>query len=134
MPELEQALYTRLSGFAGLTALVSTRIYPLVLPQNPTLPAVTYQRIDGLREEGIAGSHGLAHPRIQIDAWASSYTSAKAVAVQVRSALYRLGWTEDSVTVLDAFIEDDRDFYEPSVRDGGSIFRTSQDYIIWHRE
>ena len=64
MAELEQALFTRLDGFAGLTSLVVSRIYPLILPQNPTLPAVTYQRIDGIREDGIAGSHGLAHPRI----------------------------------------------------------------------
>ena len=130
MPELEQALFSRLDGFAGLTSLVVSRIYPLVLPQNPTLPAVTYQRIDGIREDGIAGSHGLAHPRIQIDSWGSTYTSAKDVATQVRTALYRQTWTEDTVAVLDAFIEDDRDFYEDDVK----IFRVSQDFLIWHRE
>jgi len=130
MADLETVLQTRLTTFAGLTPLVGTRVYPLKLPQTPTMPSVTYQRIDGPRESGIAGEHGMAHPRIQVDSWASTYGGAKAVAEQVRAALQR--WSDATTTpaILDSFIAGDVDIYESDVE----LNRVSMDFIIWHRE
>jgi hypothetical protein len=39
----ETRLVARLKAMTGLTALTSTRIYPLIVPQGQTLPAVVYQ-------------------------------------------------------------------------------------------
>jgi hypothetical protein len=130
MAELETVLFTRLSTYAGLIALTSTRIYPLIMPQNPTLPAVTYQRIDGPRESAFSAEMGLAHPRIQVDSWAKTYAGAKAVATQVRTALQR--WSSEAVdpVVLDCLLESDGDEYEPDA----NIYRVRQDWIVWHRE
>lgn len=130
MADLETVLQTRLTGYAGLAALVGTRVYPIKLPQTPTMPAVSYQRIDGPRESGIASEHGMAHPRIQVDSWASTYGGAKAVAEQVRTALER--WSDATTTpvVLDSFIEGDTDLYESEVE----LYRVSMDFVIWHRE
>jgi len=130
MADLETVLQTRLSTFAGFTALVGTRVYPLKLPQKPTMPAVTYQRIDGVRESGIANEHGMAHPRIQVDSWASSYGGAKAVAEQVRQALERWSDTTTTPVILDSFIDGDTDLYESDVE----LYRVSMDYIVWYRE
>ncbi len=111
------------------------RIYPMILPQQPTYPAVTYQRIDGPRESALNSDMGIPNPRIQIDAWGSSYASALAVAEQIRAALVRQVWTENGVSVLDALIDDDRDLFEDDVQEGGQrIFRRSLDLIIRHRE
>jgi len=92
MAEIEQTLATYLKAYAGLAALIGTRIYPLVLPQNPdggppTLPACTFQRISGARAHNQNGRTLLARPRIQIDCWAATYSAAKGVAAQVRAAL-----------------------------------------------
>ena len=60
MADLEKALHTRLTGYAGLSSLISARLYPVIAPQNPTYPLATYQRVSGDREEGMTGHHGLA--------------------------------------------------------------------------
>lgn len=41
---IEKALRAHLISFSS----VLTRIYPLKLSQNPTLPAITYQKITGI--------------------------------------------------------------------------------------
>lgn len=135
MAELEAAIYTRLAAYGNLTALISTRIYPLVVAVDPTAgrpiyPAVTYQRTDGPRESALASDMGLPHPTIQIDSWGKTYAGAKAVATQVRAALQRWDDSGASPAVLDCLLESDEDNYEP---DAG-VFRIRQDWIIWHRE
>lgn len=130
MAELEAVIFTRLSTYAGLIALTSTRIYPIILPQNPTLPAVTYQRTDGPRESALGAEMGLAHPGIQIDSWGKTYASAKAVATQARAALQRWSSEITDPVVLDCLLESDGDEYEP----GANIYHVRQDWTIWHRE
>ena len=130
---LEQALYSYLSGVAGLTALVSTRIYPLMMPQDVTLPAVTYQRISGPRVHTMGTDPGLESPRFQLSSWASSYSSVKAVAEQVRLALQDYAGTmggAGGVVVQRAFLEGDQDFYEPDTL----IYQVASDFIIWAEE
>lgn len=130
MAELEEAIYTRLADYEGLTLLTSTRIYPLVIPQGPTYPLVTYQRIDGPREDALSSPMGLAHPRIQIDSWGKTYASAKAVATQVRGALQRWDDAAASPAVLDCLLDSDEDSYEADT----NIYRVRMDFIVWHRE
>jgi len=130
MAELEAVIFTRLSTYAGLIALTSTRIYPIILPQNPTLPAVTYQRTDGPRESALGAEMGLAHPGIQIDSWGKTYASAKAVATQARAALQRWSSEATDPVVLDCLLESDGDEYEP----GANIYHVRQDWTVWHRE
>ena len=128
--ELEEVLVAHLSAYDGLTALISVRIYPLILPQSPTLPALTYQRIDGPREHCMSEDAEVARPRIQIDTWAETDASAKAVATQVRTALQRWADATTSPVVLDSLLDNDEDSYEPDT----NIYRVRQDWIIWHRE
>jgi len=90
MSVLEESLYGYLSTYAGLTALVSDRVYAFRIPQGATLPCVTFQRIDTPRilahdTSGIGSN--LAYPRFQFDAWATTYASAKAINDQIRAAL-----------------------------------------------
>jgi len=107
----EQTLYSTLKNDAGVSALVGTRIYPLLLPQNPTYPAITYQRIS-TRPVMTRTGNGLDFVRMQIDCYADSYSGVKALAAAVEAALstdYELGKT---------------DFYDDTLE----IFRVSMDY------
>lgn len=83
----ETATYTALSTYAGLAALVSTRIYPMVLPQDCPLPAVTYQLISDIPEVNLDGDADLSQARIQVDVWATSFGSAATIAVQIMAAM-----------------------------------------------
>lgn len=50
---VESTLYSTLSAAAGVSALVSSRIYPDVVPQEATLPCVAFARLDTLYENTI---------------------------------------------------------------------------------
>jgi hypothetical protein len=93
---MEDALFTRLSGYVGLTALINTRIYPMILPQGVTYPALAYQRISTYPRTGCFGvDDGLARATVQLTTWGDTFASVKAVANQVRQALQR--WTTTGI-------------------------------------
>lgn len=135
MAEIEAAIHTRLTGFAGLSALVAARVYPMHLQQPPTLPALTYQRIGG-RREGALGVDVAVYQRMQIDIWAETYAAAKAVAKQVRLALQR--WSDNAADprVLDCTLERDTDLPVDltAINSGSGEFRVSQDYVVLYEE
>ena len=90
------SLYATLAAYAGLQALigngdspVTSRIHPHLMPQDPTLPAVTYQLVAGTRANTLsdAGSTGVERNMYQLVAWATTLSSADAVMDQVRLAL-----------------------------------------------
>lgn len=130
MSDLHKALYSRLSTYAGLTALVSIRIYPVVAPQDVTNPYVTYQAISTKRESCMGSDTGDVAARVQISAWSASYEEARSVIDQVRLALQRWSGTEASVTIKASFIETDNDLYEPDTR----LFQIPMDVMIHHAE
>jgi hypothetical protein len=123
---VEEAVVARLGASPGVTALVATRIYPMLMPQTAPLPAVTYQRISTERVQGLRGSLGLIDPRVQVDSWAETYGTAKRVAEQVRLALD--GYTTPGG--LFSMILAERDLLE----EDGLRHRVSQDYSIWAPE
>jgi hypothetical protein len=138
MPQLEEALYARLSGFAGLTALTGTRIYPMRAPATAGYPHVVYQRISTVRPPAFGVDTGVANPRFQVTSWAATPVSAKTVKEQVRLALERWRGTLAGVTVQDAYIAGEMDLVEEqqSVPDSGEagVYGVAIDVMIWHRE
>jgi hypothetical protein len=127
---IEKGLHTFLTGTAAISALVSARVYPVWLPQSPTLPCLTYQRISGSRVRSLTGPSSLAHPRIQIDCWAATYDGAKTLAEAVRVALDGYSGLMGTVEVFGVIVHGDRDLYDPEVK----ISRVSMDITIWHIE
>lgn len=87
----ETELYAALSGRAGLTALVGTRIYPDAIPENASLPAVVYVRSNTTPYYNIGGLLLAEDVKFSLTAWSESRTQAEAVADQVRLALNGAG-------------------------------------------
>lgn len=107
---IETTLFTRLSTFAGLMALIATRIYPIIMPQGVTYPAVTYQRISTQpREIAMGEDPGIARARIQITSWGETFVSARTVADQVRLAMERY----TVAGIFDVYIIGEMDLYDP---------------------
>lgn len=132
MPSVRSWLYSRLSSFSGLSTLVSTRIYPDVLPENPVLPAVVYRRISAAE---VAQTHeatpaGLARPRFQIDCWATTSTGAEAVGEQVRLALEGYQNKSADPRIDGVLLADRRGLRDPN----NNLYRDSLDFFIWHSE
>lgn len=129
---IEQALHDQLAATTAVTDIVSTRIYPEMLPENPTLPAITYQRTSGARTQVMSAASGLAAPHFQVDAWAATYAAVKALATQVRKALDgytgTLGGTGG--VAADIMLLNDIDLLDPET----GWHRVVMDFEIWHPE
>lgn len=96
---VESTIHGRLAGYSGLTALVSTRIYPIIIPQNGSVPAVVYQTIDASYEPMNGYSNdGCIRTAMQIDAYDDDYPGVKAVADQIRAAL--MDWHQDTSPII----------------------------------
>lgn len=127
---MEAALIAKLLASTGITALTSTRINWLRRPQGETIPAIVLHRIDGQPDYHHAGPSGLVESRIQIDCWAGSYKSAKAVARAVDAAFSGQTFIQGAIRFDVILIVDERDdtFDEP----GQTYFRTSLDLFVHH--
>src|SRR5438045_179384 len=96
---LEEGLQAYVSTKTAISALAGTRVYPFNLPQNPTLPAITYQRISGQHTRSMGGSSQLGWGRVQLVFWATTYRAAKDGAEQLRIALDGYAGAMSSLTV-----------------------------------
>ena len=109
---------------------LTTRCYPVTIPQSPQYPLILYTKITGMRDHHLQGPNGRAHPRFQIEAWSKTYTEAKALAKAIREALDGYSGTASSTKIGSCLIESERDIYESEIE----VYRVIQDYFIWHEE
>jgi hypothetical protein len=85
------------------------------VPQNPTYPLVTYQEIDTLAPHAMGCTLAIRHARYQVDSWASTRKSAKAVAAQIEAALDNYAGTSDGVEIKNCFLDIGRESpYDPA--------------------
>jgi len=99
----QEDLYTRLSGFAGLTALVGTRIYPNKFRQGTRQQsAIRYARIASERESTMSVDVGFVRETYQFDIVAATYSAARAIEKQLLAAIQR--WRDAGIGLQDTFI------------------------------
>lgn len=124
------ALYTRLSTDATLGPLVSNgdspetfRVYPMLIPQNPTYPLVRYQTVDGPPIDNVGGESTLKKARIQFDAIADDFDEAHTIADAIDDALTAsaVGFKARRLTRFDLPYDNDVE-----------VFRVTMDYSIWY--
>lgn len=130
MAGIEEGLYDYLKNYAGISSLVSSRIYPMVMPDEAVFPNLVYQKISGIRSASHDGHSGLAHPRFQISCWAETYPAAKMLARQVVLALHGYTGLMGTVKCQAAFIDNETD----DLDEGTKLFRVIVDVLIWHAE
>lgn len=126
---MEAALIAKLLAATGVTALVSTRINWSRRPQGSALPAIVLHRIDGTPDVHHAGASGLVVSRVQVDCWAASYGSAKAVARAVETAITAQTFTQGAIRFDVILIDSERD---DSTDETTPLFRTSLDLMVHH--
>jgi len=132
---IETALRYILINDATVKA-ITTRCYPVALPQSPTYPLILYTKITGMRDHHLQGPSGHAHPRFQIEAWAQkasgydAYSVAKSLADAIRGALDGYSGTAAGTKIGSCLIESEQDDYQKEIE----VYRVIQDYFIWHEE
>jgi hypothetical protein len=81
------ALYNILSNNSALTAVVSTRINPLRIPEKSALPALAYQVVSNRGNMSKSSPSKSDFTRVQVMIVAKTYASAIEVGNLVRNAL-----------------------------------------------
>lgn len=126
---VESALYTLLTSDSGVTALVGTRIYPLLVPDGTALPAVAYQQISMIPRKTHSGPNALRHERYQLTVHASGYDSGRAVQRALRDCLDGYVGEIGSVRIGEIQVQNEYDGF-----DLDSDFATVRMDVIVHFE
>jgi len=83
----ESTLYSILSTAAGVTALVSTRIYPDLVPEEKATPYIGYERVSGEQITTLSGDRLGELGGFTVACWAETRLDAEAVANSIITAL-----------------------------------------------
>ena len=130
---IEEAVTYHLENDAGVAAIAGDRIYPNVIPQDVSLPALAYQVISRPGIMAHDGPPGYALPRFQVTAQAETYNQVVSLVNAVRVAFdgfSGLMGGAGGVQVEGTFVQDVRDDYQfPTERETRRI-----DFIIHYLE
>jgi len=132
-----------LADTAAVTAIVSTRIWEITLPENPVVPAIRVQIISEPLTYHLRGPNGLRRSRVQVDAYvseravssvddpgANANALADAIDTCLSGATFSAGGSPAEIEVTGVFRQDRRVLREP---DELRYLRVMQDYIVWSK-
>jgi hypothetical protein len=132
---IEKALVSILKNDADVASLVSSRIYPHVMPDVAAVPAITYEQASGERDHVIAGPTGFALPEYEMTCWDDSYGTARTLATYVRKALDGYAGTVGTVIIHVAMLYDESDtFVQKSDLRSTRRFGKQLLFRVWHAE
>ncbi len=132
-----KALYSVVTGDAGVSAIIGTRMHPQRAPQGETLPYIVYSRITASN-----GSHGVSLDRgalreilFQVNCYAATYSEMDALVDAVRLAVDVTAKTAAAQTWQVCHVVDMRDewVWDLPGRETG-IHGTQMDLSIWFQE
>ena len=119
---IEQTLFTVLSTNTPVQAIVGSKIYPVVMPEGVTVPALVYQKVGTTVVNSLEGFSGIESIRMQFSCYAPTLIGAKQLAQAVSAAL-------DGSTVLKCVRIMEMDGQDPETKN----FRVVVDFNIWQR-
>lgn len=106
---IEEALFSLITTNSGVASLISTRLYPEVIPEKATIPAACYQLITTERVNYHNGPSEFAGPRFQITVTGKTYAEAKSVIRAIRKAVNGYRGTKGTVKIFGIFIDNEYD-------------------------
>jgi hypothetical protein len=138
--DLGKCVRAHLRAQAGITALVgSYGIYPKVIPQDASLPAITYQQVSRVPNHAMSADPKLQMYRLQLSCFSTSYSQAKAVAKQTLAALrdYKgsvsglLGDGTSGINVQRIFFDGEIDMMATVPGTVSNVQHIVQDFLVW---
>lgn len=111
---LDTEVVAELLATPSIKALVKTRIHPAPLPQNVTMPAISYQRISTIEDICYDGVDGLTQIRLQLNFFAKTFTDARTLQQLVRGVLKGKRFDERRISLI--HMENGGDLYSDEVK------------------
>lgn len=128
---IDANLYTFLAAQSAITNVTGTRIYPEILPADPTFEAITFRADYHDIDNVFGGSTNFCRSDYYIDAWAETHAEAIALAKLIRDNLKDVSGAFGGITIQEVFITmGPQTVFEDSVE----AYRTTQMFSIWHGE
>lgn len=124
------ALRARLTGDAGVAAVVGSAVFWAFVKQGTALPYIRLQVISDVRDEHLKGYDGARRTRVQCDCFADKHLAAQELAEAVIAALAAPA-DQDGVRFGRTSAEGPRDLGE-DVEGTGFIHRASVDLLVEH--
>ena len=124
-------VYNILSNNAALTALISTRLNPVRIPQESAFPAVSYQLVSEVPNPTKSGHSRTEFARVQVNAYGLTLSSADSVASAIRTAFEVVTLPATFNTIKCQTIEFDGELQTADDTAAfAGLYQISQDYII----
>lgn len=108
----------------ALAGLVSGRVYPVVLADEPTYPCIRYAVVSTNFYNTLYGPSNLTDNRYRIDIFATSAMECGQIAASVLSIMRGNSFAFQNVPLMNI------DGYEPTV----GIYRKTLDFQVWEAE
>lgn len=140
----ETVLVARLKAMTGLTALVSTRIWPLTAPQGAALPLVLYELVSETLVNDSTGTTKTRECEFRIVAFAeandsaSGYSAMVAVADAIKGDEARTsgtglsGWTDAAGDVWHLMSQSDNSGELEAGTDVLQVYAREMVFNVWH--
>jgi len=135
--DVGKALRTKLLSYAAVTALVGQRMYPDVLVQNATTPAIVYSKISTRRDHALSDVTRLAHARFQFDCIGTSRENANDLSHAIRrSGICAYQGTTTGIYFCGTEIDSGDSYGTDGPTDGNQVYRyyTTFDLLIHYLE
>lgn len=129
----EKVVYDLLTGSEAVTALVGLKIYPGLIPQNTTMPAVSYELISSVDIPPINAQAGgvILRSRVQVSVLARTYAEVKTIQEAIRRALLfksgLIAGVQVNAITRELIGSDERD-------DESGLYMQGVDFLLIHEE
>jgi len=126
----QKATYNILSNASGVTDIVGTNIFPVLIPKGTAFPAICYTQLQTEMTNTKDSNSRLDFARMQVDCLGTTYTETLQIADAVRVAMnITSAGTYNGVFVQSVFIEDEVHFFDDAA-DFDGVFQVSFDFSI----
>jgi hypothetical protein len=131
MAEVEDALFTAVTGDATVTALIGVKMFPHAAPPGTTLPYIAYERISSVRPQAMQTEPGNVRARFEFRMVDSTPIKARALGKAVRDVLNRHQAPAGTPVIDDIFLDAES-------AEGGEMdekrFQVVHDYLVFYTE
>ena len=102
---LDEGPFDHLTGYAGLAALIGTRLHPDYFSEDEELPAIAYSLEDDRSMHTQQGPSALRQAIYRLDIWTDTAAEAMAVMKQMRAALDGFRGSFKGVPIVGVFFD-----------------------------
>lgn len=120
---------------SSVSALVGSRVYPVLAPAEAALPFLTWRRSAVQREHTLAGPLGMPTVLMAVEIYAATYEGVRDLADKCRRVLDGYGATVDNTEVKNVSLDNEADgFVQLAGGDIPPVYVVTQTYSIRWQE